>query len=220
MPVISLSDALKMAINELNMNTVGTDGTLSPTQEKFVSGELSRLISYADATVYRMIAQMKGYAGREPILITTSGIAHGASIGSAGPIDSIICVITGGPIPGTYPVEVWPTSLMSELNRENLNPQLLTRLSPHAIVDGNVVYHNRAGLLLAGASTVSFNVRHPLQFTMNLLACQSPAEFTRAVALLALSTAIPKDGVRVEAAQLFKTMANEELASLGVSQSQ
>lgn len=216
MPVITLSEELKLAINELNMNTPGTDGTLSPAQEKFVSGELSRLIIYADATVCRLINQLKGNALREGLLTFTNGVAHGSSIVSGGPIETVQAVITGGEYAGTRLVEPWPAQMMAELEIENRNPQPLTLIEPHCVIDGNAVYHNRAGLLLAGAGTVSFNVRHPGSFTVNLAVCQAPSECSRAVACLALAMAQPKDGVRVEAATLFRGMANDELNSLGI----
>lgn len=216
MPVIVLAEELKLAINILNMNTIGTDGTLSPAQEKFVSGELSRLIIYADATVCRLINQLKGNALREGLLTFTNGIAHGASVVAGGPIETVQAVITGGLYAGTIEVDLWPKSMISELERENRNPQALTLIEPHCIVDGNVIYHNKAALLIAGAATVSFNVRHPGAFTINLAACQAPGETARAVACLALAMAQPKDGIRIEAAQLFRGMANDELEALGI----
>lgn len=220
MPAIVLADELKLAINLLNVNTVGTDGTLSPAQEKFVSGELSRLIIYADATVCRLINQIKGNVLRDGQLTFTNGIAHGASIVAGGPIETIQAAITGGLYSGTpviVEVDPWPTSMISELERENRNPQGLTLIEPHSIVDGEVIYHNKAALLLGGASTVSFNVKHPLAFAINLAACQAPGETSRAVACLALAMAQPKDGVRVDSAQLFRGMANDELEALGVA---
>lgn len=222
MPVIVLSEELKLAINLLNANTPGTDGTLSPAQEKFVSAELSRLIIYADATVNRLINQLKGNALRESQLVFTNGVAHGASVVPGGPIETIQAVITQGPYAGTIEVDPWPKQMITELERENRNPQLLTLIEPHCIVDGNVIYHNRAGLLLAalaaGALTpaVSFNVRHPKPFAIDMANCQAPGECARAVACLALSMAQPKDGIRIESAQLFKGMANDELEALGI----
>jgi hypothetical protein len=209
---IVLADVRSLMVELLNMSTPDLAyGTIS--SQKIKSGEYDQMILDSDASYCAAFLMLKGDGRRSGFLTDSNDVAHGATLTSMlGPVETVKCVITGsGPRIGEHLVTPWPVSMFDELQRENRNPQGLTLIEPHCILDGNVIYHNKAGLVSAGATTAPFNVRFP-QFTKTA-ACQSPDEARRAVALKSLAVLQVKDGVRVEAGGLFRAMAEEEMAA-------
>jgi len=103
-----------------------------------------------------------------------------------------------------------------DLDRENLNSLALTRLFPHYVLDkDNTIYHNAAGMVLGGATSISVNTAFYV-FTITA-SPQSPDSYLRAVCLAALAALMLKDGQREQAAQVFDGMLNTELKLLGLS---
>ena len=135
---------------------------------------------------------------------------------SYGPLESLLFVITGGPLAGSRRGTEMAIGTIQEIEIEILNVLALTRIKPHYIIDGDTLYHNAAGLVIAGASSVSVNSRF-CQFTISS-SCQSPDEFLRSVAIASNATLFLKDGQREAAGQTFEGMLKTELASLGVGQ--
>lgn len=205
-----------MAVELLNQSDPGSAAG-AITAERYKSGEINPWILAADASIARAICNTRGHPHRKVFLTgTASGVAYGAQLADRiGPLESVQFVITGGPIAGTRHGKEWAPELIQELDRENLNVLALTRMLPHFIVDGDTVYHNAAGLVLAGAASVSVNTTFCM-FTLTA-ACQSPDEFLRAVAISSIAALFLKDGQRENAGQVFEAMLKTELASLGVA---
>lgn len=203
-----------MAVETLNQSDPGsTYGAI--TAERYKSGELDDWIVAADAGNCARICQMKGHGRRKDFFAVAVGVAFGAQIGThVGPVESVQFLITGGPLVGTRAPAPWGLDSLAELERENQNVLLLTTLKPHWILDGDTVYHNAAGLILAGASSIVVQVV-TCQFTLTTL-CQASSEFTRADALGSLAALFLKDGQREAAGNLFATMHEKEMAAQGL----
>lgn len=198
-------------------------GILSSNQEWLKSLEFYPLFVLADATVARLIMNTKGLGARKPFLVgTQSGIANGAQLTAmVGPLETLQFVITGGRWAGTHSATPPRGQSLQEqlmwLRVETQNVTANPAIEPHAVVDGDTVYHNGAGVVAGGASSVSLNATF-CTFTINFSATstQCPDEYARAVAIMALALYFAKDGAKTETAAYFNGLAQAELAMLGV----
>lgn len=167
----------------------------------------------ADALVRTAIMLTPGH-GRRAEAESTSSTAHGAIIAAhLGAIGAVTFAITGGAFAGTRGAQL---VTQEEVEIDNLNPQALTRIRPKYAVQGSRLFHNAAGLVLGGASSITVNT-DICTYTLTS-ACQAPDECGDAVFHLAMST-ILKDGQHESAASTYRQMAQQDLAMLGIDPS-
>jgi hypothetical protein len=198
-------------------------GVLSSNQEWLKANEFYPLFALSDAKHARLICNLRGFGARKAFLTgNQSGIANGGQLNAmVGPVEAIIFVVTGGRWAGTHragsPRGKTPDEMLQELSIENRNVTANPEIAPHFVQDGGTIFHNAAGLVLGGASSVSVNATY-CAFTINFAAtsCQCPDEFARSIAADALAMYMAKDGHKVQAAEYFKALAQAEQASLGV----
>lgn len=198
-------------------------GVLSSNQEWAKALEFYPLFVLADATVARAICNTKGLGARKTFLVgTQSGIANGAQLSSmVGPVETLQFVISGGRWAGTHPATP-PRGLSLQeqlmwLRAETQNATANPAIEPHAVIDGDTVFHNGAGLVVGGAASVSLNATF-CTFTINFSATstQVPDEYARAVAIMALALYFAKDAAKTETAAYFNGLAQAELTILGI----
>lgn len=208
---VSLTVAKKLVTNVLNENDVTTYGTLT-NPERYVDGEVTDACLSADAAICRAIIETPGH-GRRKDFLTSATVAHGAQIAThVGPVESIIFAVTGGAYAGT---RAGNPAGKDEIERDNRNPLALTLIEPAYYLEGDTVYHNAAGLVAGGASSVTVTAAY-CTFTLTS-ACQSSDEMERAVVLAAVALLIGKDGHHTAAAAGFEAQYRQEMANLGVA---
>jgi len=200
-------------------------GALSTLQEFIKSGELGVYLLLTDASLANLICQQKGFGARNTFLSgNQTGISSGGQLSAmVGPVESIQFAVTGGRWAGTQPGALPRGDSLSnqliELQNENRNVNANPEIAPHFVQDGATIWHNAAGLVLGGASSVIVSSKFA-QFIFNQAATsvQCPSEWSRATCFGGLATAFGKDGQRVEAAGLFKGLYQSELAVMGIQQ--
>lgn len=191
-------------------------GTLVATP-KVKAGDITDQILSSDAKFFNEICNNPFHPRRKDFLSALStGIAYGGEIPThVGPIESVVFNITGGKYAGTHTItDYWLAEMREELEIENENIIPLKSLKPHAIVDGDTVLHNAAGLIRGGASAVTVDVRGCAAYARTS-ACQSPAEFTGDIADDATGTLLNKDGSTGGAP--FVTRAEAALAKIAAA---
>ena len=213
------------AVEVLNASTSNLSlGVIASTQEFLKSGELALYLLLTDASIANLICQRRGFGARKTFLTgSQAGIANGAQLSAmVGPVESIQFTITGGrwagTQAGTLPRGDDPSKQLLELQIENRNVTLNPEIAPHFVQDGQTMFHNAAGLVLGGASSVSVAATFCV-FTYNQGASsvQCPTEWSRATVFGALAMAMAKDGQRTQAAAYFDGLYKGELAALGAS---
>jgi hypothetical protein len=204
-------------------------GALAPAtdQEWAKAGELKRLLVLSDVDVAKLISKDRSNGSRPALpTVTQTGIAHGGQLQqSSGPLDTVQFAVTGGRWAGTHPFGV-PRGdnleqKIQELQIQNRNVTANPEIPPQGLIDGETVYHNAAGLVLGGASSVSVNARF-FRITINFSATNTicPDEYARVIAVGALAKAFVKDGHKSEAAGYFEGIyqAERQLVGLQVAQ--
>lgn len=218
----NLATLSEIAIELYNGSSGGVAlGTID--SEWLKSGEFNRLLILSDASLARAICQVKGLGARKTFLTgTQNGIANGAQLNAmVGSVESIVFVVTGGRWNGTHrAVQPRGATLDEQLKWIRFETQNVTSnpaIEPHYVQDGGTIFHNAAGVVLAGASAVSVNATF-CQFTINFSAssAQCPDEYSKAIAVGALKMGMAKDGDRVDAAGYFGRLYSEELQTLGI----
>lgn len=214
----TISTCVEIAVELLNRSDPAAAlGAISSNSEFLKASEFNRVLILADAKRARLICYDRNNSARKVFLTgTQSGIAHGGQINQAvGPVETVQFVITDGRWAGTHragsPRGATPDEMLRELSIENRNVTANPEIAPHFIQDGDTVFHNKAGLLLGGATAVSVNVTFCV-FTVNFSATslQCPDEWTRSIVADALAMQFGKDGHRSEAVALFMRLAQEE----------
>lgn len=198
-------------------------GALSTLQEFIKTGEFGVYLLLTDASLANKLCQRKGDGARKPFLTgSQSGIANGGQLNAmVGPVESIQFSVTGGRWaglqPGSLPRGEDVASQLDELRIENRNVTANPEIGPHFVQDGLTIWHNAAGLVLGGASSVSVNGTF-CTFTYNQGASsvQCPSEWSRTTILGALAMGFGKDGQRTEAASLFNGLYKTDLAAQGL----
>lgn len=195
-------------------------GAISPTSEWLKAGEFALYLLLTDASLANAICQRKGSGARRTFLTgSQAGIANGGLLSSmVGPVEKVSFSVTGGRWAGTYQGTMpRGTDPMAELQIENRNVTANPEIPPHFIQDGATIWHNAAGLVLGGASSVSVDATFCV-FTYNQAATsvQCPSEWSRATVYGALEMAMLKDGHKAQAAGVFHTMFQHEKAVLGM----
>lgn len=188
---------VKKACIEHTGESQATDsyGTLVATP-KIKDGDYTDQILSSDAKFFNEICNNPFHPRRKDfIAVLNTGIAYGGEIAThVGPIESVVFNITGGKYNGAHTItDYWPAEMREELEIENENIIPLKSFKPHAIVDGDTVLHNAAGLIRGGASAVTVDVRGCAAYARTA-ACQSPAELTGDIADDATGTLLNKDG--------------------------
>jgi hypothetical protein len=202
-------------------------GVLSSNQEWLKALEFYPLFVLSDAKVARMICNTKGLGARKTFLTgSQTAITNGAQLNaSIGEVEDIQFVVTGGKWAGTQPAGLPRGSTLAEMLRElsieNRNVTANPEIPPHYVQIGSTIHHNRAALLAGGASAVSVNATY-CEFTINFSAtsCQCPGEYSRLIAIDALAAYFAKDGQKVQAASYFNSLAEAEMATLGIATKQ
>lgn len=212
------------AIEIYNVSAPGLSlGALSSAQEFIKSGEFGIYLLLSDAGIANLICQQKGFGARKTFLVgSQSGIANGAQLSAmVGPVESVQFVVTGGNWAGTQPGALVRgetlTQQLAELQRLNRNVTANPEIGPQFVQDGLTIWHDAAGLVLGGASSVSVNSTF-CTFTYNqgATSVQCSSEWSKATILSALQMAFGKDGQRMDAAGGFGGMYKNELAALGI----
>lgn len=214
----SISTCVEIGVEMLNLSDSSISlGSISANQEFLKSGEFNRHLILADAKRAKLICADRDNRSRKTFLVgSQSGIANGAQLSlMVGPVEAIVFVVTGGRWAGTHrgssPIGQTLDEALRELSIENRNPTLNPEIAPHFIQDGGTIFHNAAGLVLGGASSVSVNATF-CSFTINFSATslQCPDEYTRSIVADALAMQFAKDGQKANAAAYFRTLAQEE----------
>jgi len=188
------------------------------------SGEFLRLLVLEDYSTARLVCSVKGYGPRVPFLTgSQTNIANGAQlVNHAGPVEAVLFVIVGGIWDGTHrgvpPRGADIGSQLGELSIENTNPTNNPFIRPHCVEDGNTIFHNKAGLLKGGASSVTVNTTFPLIPAINFAASNTLCsdEFAEAICLGALGVKFGHDGDRMSAAAAYM-QRSDALKGLGLT---
>lgn len=204
MPV-SLATAASLVNQELNANTTYSASSSDP---RWYTAGISDAILGADGLICGHIAANPNHPRQSAFYTTSSGVAHGATLTNlAGPVAAVEFVITGGTSAGT---KAGQPGDRVEIERERLNSLSLTRIDPHFLLDGNVIYHNDLGI--ANGGSVSVNVTYPT-FTLTS-ACQSPPEYLWPVVVGALAVLFALEGSNVQAASHYGGLWQAMLSAL------
>jgi len=193
---VSLATVLADCITLLN---AGTPGQYSGVvvDPRWNTNQVTDLILTADAIVCAATFRNKDNGRSALYYSTQSGLAHGGTLlAMAGPMASVVFVVTGGTAPGNRPGIEWdPAEIQYELTHVSANPLGLD-FDCHYATDGKVIFHN--GALIAarsGGGSVSVNVTAPT-FTQ-ASACQAADEYRWVVTCGAMSLAVPVEGENV-----------------------
>ena len=219
----TISNLQVAAIEIVNVGQGAGLGVLGTLQEFIKTGEFGVYLLLADSGIANLICQQKGFGARKTFLTgSQAGIANGAQLNAmVGPVESIQFTVTGGrwagTQPGASPRGSDTSSQLIELAYENRNVNLNPEISPHFVQDGATLWHNAAGLVLGGASSVSISATYCV-FTYNQAASsvQCSTEWSKATVLGALEMAFGKDGRKTEASSRFGIAYKNELAALGI----
>src|SRR6185503_3340099 len=157
---VSITQVENFAVEILNASQPGSPyGTI--VSRRFKDGEAKDSILLGDASTVRSFLNERGHGRRKDFLTgSATGLAHGAQLATRiGPLETIVFAITSGEYAGTVlPIEWADTkSNRQELLQENRNVTAEELIEPHYIISGSTIFHNAAGLILAGASVVSVN---------------------------------------------------------------
>lgn len=212
------------AIEIFNASAPGLSlGSLSSANEFLKSGEFAVYLLLADAGLANLICQNKGFGARKTFLTgSQAGITHGGQLNAmVGPVESIQFSVTGGRWtglqPGVPPRGADLASQLAELQLENRNVNLNPEIAPHFVQDGATIWHNAAGLVLGGASSVSVNGTFcSFVYNQSASVVQCPSEWNKALIYSALDMAFGKDGVKIDASGKFAAGYKVELAALGI----
>jgi len=183
---VSLSTIRKLVIRGINLSSGYTEAVDDPA---FDADQIRDAILLADGSV---VAALCGNANhpRRHAFFSTASVPHGGVIPSrVGPVES--CVIGG------KAASLWDKE---EIEDERENVLGLTTISPHYVLEGSTLYHNGSGNAI---------VTFP-QFTLGLV-CQSPDEYSAAVACGALSFLFPSEGDDIEAGGFYLAQWNAYL---------
>lgn len=184
----------------------GNPGAYSATvlDPRWNTSQVVDAILTSDAAVVAATMKNKDSARAALYYTTQAGLAHGGTIGlTAGPIASVVFVVTGGTAPGSRPGTEWEPA---EIQREIVNALGLD-YDPHYDIDGRVIYHNGTAIAAqSGGGSVSVNITYPAFSRTS--ACQAAEEFQWAVFCGAMALLVPVEGENVGAmgswAQLFE----------------
>jgi hypothetical protein len=213
------------AIEVANASAPGLGlGSLSALNEFFKSGEFGIYLLLSDSSIANLICQRKGFGARKTFLTGSQvGIANGAQLNAiVGPVESIQFTVTGGSWAGlqvgTAPRGADLARQLAEIQLENRNVTANPEIGPHFVQDGHTLWHNAAGLVLGGASSVSVSGTFCV-FTYNQSATsvQCSSEWSLATIYGAMEMAFGKDGQKTAASNHFNGMKKGELAALGLS---
>jgi hypothetical protein len=188
--------SLRSRVYDLLNASPNTYGTLANV--RWQAGAVDAALIAADGRIIEAICSNKNHPRRKAFLTGTgSDVAHGSSLTSRiGPLESVSFVIDTVTYPGTE----LSIAQMGQLNRENQNPDALTSIDPHYILDGDTIYHNKAGLILGGAAAVAVNTTFCVYAVSAAL--QAPDENEDDVIDEAMRMLRPKEGAALDAAGL------------------
>lgn len=217
MPVIEYNAAKGFVIAILAEYRVGTDVYGSVDPELRFNEEIRDALLAADGDVAEAHCSQKTNAGRKFFLTGSAfGLAHGTQIPERiGPLESVQFVITGGLMTGTRAGREWPMAAFEELEREIRNPLLIKQIEPHWIMDGDTIYHNAAGIVKGGASSVSVNATF-CTYTVDRAtpSLKSPDWSFNAVVSIALGMLFPKDAENQGIRDSFKVQGENYLQAI------
>jgi hypothetical protein len=214
---LSITQVENFAVEVLNASQPSSPyGTI--VSRRFKDGEAKDSIILGDSSTVRSILNQRGHGRRKDFMTgSASGLAHGAQLATrCGPIEAVTFVVTGGKYAGTVlPIEWADTNEKRiELEQDIRNPLNNPFIFPTFILSGDTIFHNGAGLVRGGASSVSVAATW-CNFVLTA-ACQAPDEFIRAVALAAIAIEMMKDGQRVSAGSQFENMFRAEMGERDV----
>ena len=175
------------------------------------TADVDESILSADAMVISGLLWTPGN-GHRRAFEAASSTAHGALIADhVGPIGAVTFAITGGLYAGTRSAKLVSKE---EVERDNLNPAALTTIPPKYAIEGDRLFHNAAGMVLGGASSITVSV-DICTFTLTT-ACQSPDEAYDAVFHGAMFI-LAKNGHHNDAAGTYRQAFQQDLLLLGVA---
>lgn len=179
--------------------------------ERWTQEEIDAAILNADGDIIRAICDNPMHGARRAFL-TSSNVLHGGQIPAhLGPIDSVIFTVTGGLYAGTRDAEFNRIAI----EEDNRNPSGLTSIPPRYYVEGDILYHNGAGLIAGGASAVTVAVYYCIYARTS--ACQAPDEFFDVEKVGAMSKLVNKEGVYADAQSVWGGMYAAMLADIRAS---
>lgn len=212
---ITIASIRQAIVAELAESEAGSFGTHSANRVRYDDSEIERIIWFIDGEVLGIVlAKPNGY--RNAFLTTQAVTTSGTTLSShIGEVESVVFAITGGEFAGEVMGQRMPSSYMAKLMHENRNPQGLTLLTPKYIQDNDTIFHNRAGLLLGGASVVTVTAKYAtLTGAISGTNIQSPDAFAGAILKGALAVLYGKDGWKTDAANMAERQYQNALQQL------
>lgn len=213
---VTVASIRQAAVAELAESEAGSFGTHSTNRVRYDDSEIERIIYFVDGEVAGLILASPGNGYRNGFFATTAVTTSGTTLPAhIGEVESVVFAITGGEFASEVMGERMPMSYMTRLMHENRNPQGLTLITPKYIQDNDTFFHNRAGLLAAGASVVTVTVKY-CTFTGVIAGTniQSPDAFANAILKGALAILYGKDGWKTDAAQASEGQYQNALKNL------
>jgi len=204
---VSLTVASELVVAQLNL---ATTYTITPSDPRAYAAQIADAVLGADSDVVRAICNNPKHPRRAGFFTTQASVASGSQLTAhAGPVEGVTFAVTATTWTGTRPGVL---STQAQIDWDNLNARDKTLLQCRYYIDGDTIWHNRAGLLLGDASAVSVSVTYPA-FTKSG-ACQAPDEYLMPVVHGALALLINLEGEDPTSAGLYGQMFQAELQQI------
>ncbi len=204
---VSLSVIASQVNQELN---TAVTYSATPTDPRLYTTGLADAILDADGKYVAAHLRNRNDPRRVAFTTSQSAVAHGGTLNThLGPIDSIQFVVTATTWTGTRP---GVPSTLTQIDFDNLNPRAKVLLPCRYKIEGDVLYHNRTGLLAGDASAVSVNATFNTYTKTS--ACQAPDEDQAGIVYETCALLFGIEGDDTQAAQLYAEMSEKELTRI------
>ena len=208
---VNIAVVESLTIAELNAALSYSTVVTSP---RFYTQQIADAALAADAMICEAVYGNPNHPRASGFYTNQNGILHaGLLTARAGPLATVVFVVTGGTRPGTRWAREWDPE---EIEHEIRNPQSLTELDCHYALVGDQLFHNGAAIQLINGGSVSVNGRFPT-FTKTS-ACQAADEHLMPVLCGTLALLFPNEGENVDAAGFYGGQFQDMRAAIASNQ--